>query len=163
RVIDDLGPSAKLVFRKATRGSENFERGPIVNVVAAPKGFDQRLVAGQMRQNAKLDLRVVGGNQKMAWICDERAADFPSELGPNGNVLEVGIAAAQSASRRHGLVETRVHTASFGVDELWQGVDVGSFELLQRAPFENQSWQVVRQRQLLKDLDCCRCRLGLHV
>ena len=61
-----------------------------------------------MREHAQLDLRVVGRDEHVAGIGDERAADLAAELGADRNVLQVGIAAAQTAGRRHRLVEARV-------------------------------------------------------
>ena len=81
----------------------------------------------------------------MSGVGDERAADFPAELGPDRDVLQVGIAAAQPAGRGDRLVEARVDAAGLGVDELRQRVDVGALELLQAAPFQDQPRQVVRR------------------
>ena len=74
---------------------------------------DERLVARQVREHAQLDLRVVGGDQHVPAVGDERAPDLPAELGANRNVLQVGIAAAQPAGRRDRLVEAGVHAPGF--------------------------------------------------
>ena len=82
-----------------------------MDVVAALERLDQRLVAGHVREHAQLDLRVVGGNQDVARVGDERAADLAPELGADRDVLQVRIAAAQTAGRRDRLVEAGVHAA----------------------------------------------------
>ena len=138
---------------ETTRGPEHFHGRLIVDVVAAFEGFDERLVAREMRQHAKLDLRVVRGNEDVAGVRDERAADLASELGPNRNVLKVRIAAAQTARGSHRLVERRVHATRDRIDELRQGVDVGALQFLQSAPLEHEAWHLMCQSELLEYLD----------
>src|SRR4029453_9671977 len=48
-----------------------------------------------------------------------------------------------------GHVEGGVDARGLGVHELRQRVDIGAFELLQRAPLEDQPRHVVRKRQFL--------------
>ena len=86
-------------------GAEHLQRGPIVNVFAAPERFDQRIFLRQVREHAQLDLRVVGRNQHEPGIGDERAPDLAPEIRADGNVLQVGIAAAEAPGRRHRLIE----------------------------------------------------------
>ncbi len=88
----------------------------------------------------------------MAGFRDEGAPDLASELGPDGDVLQVRIAAAQPAGSRHRLVEAGVDAAGVGIHELGQGVDVGAFQLHQRTPFENHAGKVVRERELFEHL-----------
>ena len=76
---------------------------------------DQRRVLGQVREHAELDLRVVGRDQHVARLGDERAADLAAELGADRDVLQVRIAAAQAAGRGDRLVEAGVHAAGLGV------------------------------------------------
>ena len=111
-----------------------------------------------MREDAQLDLRVVGRDQPIAGLGDEGAADLAANLGADRDVLEVRIAARQPAGCRNRLVERRVDAARVRVDQQRQRVDVGAFQLGERAPFENQTRQVVRQRQLLEHLDRRRGR-----
>ena len=75
-----------------------------------------------------------------------------------GMFCRFGIAARQPAGRGDRLVERGVDAAGLRIDQLRQRVDVGAFELCQRAPLENQPRQVVRQRQLLEHLDGGRRR-----
>ena len=66
---------------------------------------------GQVREHAELDLRVVGRDQHVAGVGDERAADLAAELGADRDVLQVRIAAAQAAGGGDRLVEAGVHAA----------------------------------------------------
>ena len=106
-----------------------------------------------MRQHAQLDLRVVRRDQHVSRIGDEGAPDLPAELGPDRNVLQIRVAAAQPSGRGDGLIEAGVNAAGVGVDQLRQRVDVGALQFLQRPPLENEPRQLVRERQLLEHLD----------
>ena len=139
-------------------GAEHFRRRLIVNVVAAPERLGERFIVGQVRQDAQLDLRIVGRNQHVPGVRDERAADLASKLGANRDVLQVRVAAAQPAGRRHRLVETRVDATGLRVHELGERVDVGAFQLLERPPFKNQPWQLVPKRELFEHFDRRRRR-----
>ena len=50
-----------LVGLKTRRNAENFLRRARVDILVARKSFDQQRVFGHVRQDPKLDLRVVGG------------------------------------------------------------------------------------------------------
>ena len=80
-------------------------------VVAATVGLDQQRIFGKMRQQAQLDLRVVGGQQHVAGFSDERGANFAAEFGADGNVLQVGIVRREPAGGRAGLIEGGMQTA----------------------------------------------------
>ena len=99
----------------------------------------------------------------MARVGDERAPDLAAELGANRDVLQVGIAAAQTPGRRPRLVEARVHAAGLRVDQLRQRIDVRAFQLLQRPPLEDEARQLVREGELLEHFHGGRRGLRLHV
>ena len=88
-----------------------------MDVVAARERVDQRLVAGQVREHAQLDLRVVGGDQHVPGLGDEGAADLAADLGADRDVLQVRIAAAQAPGRGDRLVELRVDAAGLRVHQ----------------------------------------------
>ena len=121
-----------------------------MDVVAAPERLDQCFVLRHVLEHPQFDLRVVRRDQHVAGLGDEGPADFAAERRLDRDVLQVRIAAAQASGRRACLVERRMDAARLGVDELRQRVDVRAFELHQRAPLEDVSRQVVRQRQLLE-------------
>ncbi len=90
-----------------------------------------------MRQDAQLDLRVIGGEQRPAGLGDERGANLAAQLGAHGDVLQIGVGGAEAAGGRAGLAEARVQAAGGGIDQLGQRVDVGGFELGDFAVFED--------------------------
>ena len=90
-------------------GAEHLQRGPIVDVFAAPERVDERLLLGQVREHPQFDLGIVGGNQHASGIGNERAPDLAAEIGADRNVLQVGIAAAETPRGGDRLVEGRVH------------------------------------------------------
>ena len=141
--------------------AEHLRRRAIVDVLAARERVDQHLLARQVRQDAQLDLRVVGGDQDVAGLGDERAADVAPDLGADRDVLQVGIAAAQAPGRGDRLVEAGMDAAGLGVDQLRQRVDVRALQLLQAAPLEHQLRQLVGERELLEHFERRRLRLGL--
>src|SRR5439155_11541398 len=122
RVIDHLRRAAALVLVHAAVGTKHPQRGLVMDVIAAPKGLDERFVFGEMCQYAKLDLRIVRGNQHVTGLGDERAPDLATKLGADRDVLQVWIAAAQSTCGGHRLIEARMHAAGRWIDELGQGV-----------------------------------------
>ncbi len=68
-----------------------------MNVEAFGKGLLQRLDIGDMRQETKLDLAVVGGDEKVALLRDEGRADLAPILCANRNVLEVRFGGSKAA------------------------------------------------------------------
>ena len=81
--------------------------------------------------------------------------------GPDGDVLQVGVVAAQPPGRRHRLGERGVHAAGVGVDELRQCVDVGSLELRQTPPLQHLARQIVDEGELFEHVHRGRGRLRL--
>ena len=75
-------------------------------ILIGGKGFEQRGVFGEMRQQAKLDLGIVGAENTTGFVrWDESGADFSTHLCPHGNVLQVRVGGRQSPCRRYRLVE----------------------------------------------------------
>ena len=152
RVVHHFRLAPGLVAIARAVRSEDLQGRLLVKVGPAPERFDQEFVTGHMREDAELDLRIVRRDQHVAGFRDEGAPDLASELGPDGDVLQVRITAAQPAGCRHRLVEAGVNAAGVGIHELGQGVDVGAFQLHQRTPFENHAGEVVRERELFEHL-----------
>ena len=124
--------AAQLVRLEAAVGAEHLQRRAVVDVLAGAERLDQRLFAGQVREHAQLDLRVVGGDQHVARRGDERAPDLAAELGADRDVLQVRVGAAQAPGGGDGLVEAGVHAAGLGMHQQRQRVDVGALQLVQR-------------------------------
>ena len=91
-----------------------------------------------MRGQTQLDLAVVGREQHVARIGDERVADFAPDLGPDRDVLQIGVVRGQAAGLRTGQRETGVDAARLGVDHRLERVGVSRFQLGQLAPVEHQ-------------------------
>ena len=111
-----------------------------------------------MRQNAQLDLRIVGGEQRVAGAGDERGANLAAEFRAHGNILQVRVRGTEAARRRAGLAEAGVQAAGFGVNQFRQRVHVGGFELADFAVFEDFARQFVRERQFFEHVRGGRAR-----
>ena len=61
--------------------------------------------------------QVVGFDEDVARVGGEGASDLAAERRPDRDVLQVRIAAAQAARRRHRLIERRVNAPRRRVDE----------------------------------------------
>ena len=125
------------------RHAEDLAGGHGVDVEAVAEGLLQRLDVGDMGEQAQLDLGVVGAQQHMALLGDEGLADAPALLGPDRDVLQVGVGRRQppGRGRRHG--EGGVDPARVRVDLLDQGVGIGALQLGQLAPFQHLDRQFV--------------------
>ena len=87
-----------------------------MNVLVARERREQAFVAGQVRHDPKLDLRVVGGEQLEARRRDERLADAAAFGGADRNVLQVRVGRRQPARRGDGLVVRRVDALGARID-----------------------------------------------
>ncbi len=83
-------------------------RGGGVNVLASLEGGDQALFVDDVGQHPQLHLAVVGGEEQVARRHHEGLADLPAHLRADGDVLQVGVAAAHAPGGRAGLVEAGV-------------------------------------------------------
>ena len=108
------------------------------------------LVAGEVREQPQLDLRVVGRHEQLARReRHERLADLAAELRTHGDVLQVRVRRGQAAGRRDRLVEARVHAPVAGAHAR-QGIDVGGLDLGKLAVAQHERGQVVLMRELLE-------------
>ena len=88
---------------------------------------------GGVREHAQLDLRVVGGDQHVARLGLEAAADLAPERRADRDVLHVRVGARQPPGLRDRLQERRVDARAL-VDELRQHVEVGLDQRRELAP-----------------------------
>ena len=72
-------------------------------------------VAGEVGEQAQLDLRVVGDQEGPAGCGDEGGADLAAELGADGDVLEVGVGGGEAAGGGAGWIEGGVEAAGRGM------------------------------------------------
>ena len=73
--------SSRVFALKTARGRAR------VDVFVLSEGFEHHLVSGDVRQQAQLDLRIVGREQNVPVGGDERAADAAAHLGADRDVL----------------------------------------------------------------------------
>ena len=105
-----------------------------MDVFAGAEDLFQHLLLGDVGEHPQLDLAVVGGKQAGALLGDEAGAHGPTDLGPDRDVLQVGIGAGEAAGGRRRLVEGGVDAAGRGIDQIGQRVEVGVLQLGQLTP-----------------------------
>ena len=94
-----------------------------VQVLPAAEGLDQRLVRGQVRHDAHLDLGVVGGHEALVALADgEGLSDAHPLLVTGRDVLQVGVGGGQASRGGDGLLEGGVD-APVGLDGLAQSLN----------------------------------------
>ena len=91
RKVDGLRPRPHFRRHARLRHSENHRSRLTVNVATALERRDELRIAGEVSQQAELDLRVIGGQQKASRRRNEGSPDFAAALRAHGNVLQVGI------------------------------------------------------------------------
>src|SRR5579872_5345823 len=149
--INYFGGAAMLGSLGKGRDVENFLCGARVNVLGAAKGFDENRVLGKMREDAQLDLGIIGGKQNVARLGDEGGANFAAELGANRNVLQIGIRGAETSGGSAGLIDLRVQAASVRGDELVERVRIRGIEFRDFAIIHHQLGQFVERGKLGED------------
>jgi len=104
--VHGLRAAAHLRGHVAHRHAEHARGRFGVEVLAALERRHQVFVFGKVREQAQLDLRVVGRKEPIARReRHEALAYMPTEIGAHGNVLEVRVGRAQTSRRGDGLVE----------------------------------------------------------
>ncbi len=97
-----------------------------VEVLAGGEGLDQCLVLGEVGHDPQLDLRVVGGEQRLVALADDEGpADHPALLGADRDVLQVRVLRGEPAGGGDHLVEGGVDPPGRG-DRLEQALDGGA-------------------------------------
>ena len=82
-----------------------------------------------MSQHTQLDLRIIGRKKPpIFWVSNKGLANLPAGVGPNRNVLEIGILGTQSAGGCHILHERSVHSLRFWINQRQQGIGIGTSE-----------------------------------
>ena len=111
-----------------------------VDVLVPQEGLQEPRVPGEVRQDAKLYLGVVGGQESplRRSLRHEGSPHLSAQLRADGYVLQVGVVAGHAAGRRPRLVVAGVDAPRERVDQLRQGVHVsrlqlGEFTILQNA------------------------------
>ena len=98
--VDHLGDVA-LVLRQRRRVLAEHLRGRRrVDVLVPRERLAQPRLAGDVREDAQLDLAVVGRDQAVSLLGDERGADLAPELGADRDRLQVRVRRREAAGRR---------------------------------------------------------------
>ena len=98
---------------------------------------------GDMGEDAQLDLAVVGRDQLHALRRDEGAPDLAALLGADRDVLQVRLRRREPPGGRRGQRVGGVHAAGRRIDEAWQRVGVGGFQLGDLPPLEHPRRQLM--------------------
>ena len=138
-------------------------RGCCMDIVSLEKGFHQVVVLGQMCHDAQFDLAVVGAEEEFSCIWDECLAYLLSQCIAHGDVLQVGIAAGETACGGDCLIERGVYVSGFGVDQLGECVYICSQQFLKTAEFQYLAYNRVLASERFKDflVGCVLSCLGL--
>src|SRR5207248_10803075 len=112
--IYDLGIAAVLWGDHERRHIEHLRGGKGVNVIAPTEGFDQQFILGKVGEQAKLDLRIIGGKQTIAAVGDEGSANLPAELAVDRNVLQLGSHRRRAPRRGPQRIERSVQALRGG-------------------------------------------------
>src|SRR5690606_19893277 len=62
-----------------------------MDVSTRSKSLDEPVILRNMGENSQLNLGVIRFDQTPTLLREEKAADLPPLLGPNGNVLQIGV------------------------------------------------------------------------
>ena len=104
-----------------------------------------------MRQNAKLDLRIVCIHEHIAILRYEYLADSTPKLHAHRNVLQVWLSAADSSRSCDGLIEFSVNTSVFP-DKAGQSLGIGGIQLGQLTIIQDHLNHRIIRRQLLQHI-----------
>src|SRR5213076_660196 len=81
--VDHLRDVALVLRQRRLVLAEHLRRGRRVDVLAARERLAELRLARDVREDAQLDLRVIGRDEAAAALGDERAPDLAPELGPD--------------------------------------------------------------------------------
>ncbi len=98
---------------------------------------------GHVSEHAQFDLAVIGRNELLALFRDKRLTDLAALRGSDRDVLDVWLGGGQTARGGGRQRERGVDAARLLIDEAWQGVGVGGFQLAQLAPLYDFAWQLM--------------------
>ena len=107
---------------------EHFGGGDGVEIAARQEGLLHGLIIGDVGEKPQLDLGVVGVHQDIALLGDEEAANLTAHLGAGGDILQIGLGAAQAARCRDGHLKAGTD-AVIGVHGFQKTLGVGGVQL----------------------------------
>ena len=136
-----------------------------MHVLTRTEGLDQCRVFTEVCHQAKLDLRIVGTEERTTLLGDKGFTDGSSLGGTDGDILDVGITAGETTRSRNSLVKGRVDLPIW-VDQLGERFYVGAEELLHSSVVEDLPHHWVLISELLqylfaRGIATSLCLLGL--
>ena len=114
-------------------------------------GPHQQRVAAEVRQQPQLNLRVIRRKQLRPRRGRKRRPNLPSQLRPNGNILQVRVDRRQPSRRRGRRLKGRMH-ARIRVGQQRQRVYVIRLQLRQVTELQHQPRHFMLLRQLLQHI-----------
>ena len=106
----------------------------------------QRLIPGEVRQDAQLDLGIVRPVEEVTVGGNESLTNLPTQLGTYRDVLEIWIARRKPPGGRHRLIEAGVDPTRSRKHELGQSVHIGRPQFLQLPIFHHEPRDLVPLR-----------------
>ena len=134
-----------------------------MNVLSAEEGVDEILIAGEMRHDAQLYLRVVGGKEELALIGNKSLAHLFALSIPHGNVLQIRIGRGEASGGCDGLIEGGMYVPRLLVDEQREGVDIGAEQFLEAAVLKDFLHDGMAAPQALQDFFRCDILPGFRL
>ncbi len=136
--VDGFRTATLLVAHLIQGNPENLRRRGPMNVLSGLECLPQALVAGEVRHDPQLDLRVVGRQQTPAPGRDECLPNAPALGCAHGNILQIRLRGREPARGGDGLVIARVHPAGLRIDAGGERVRVGGLELAHASVLEDE-------------------------
>ena len=126
--------------------AEHLGRRPRVDVLPTLERLAQHRLAGDVGEDAELDLAVVGREEPVPVLGDERRPDLAAEIGPDRDRLQVRVRRREPPRGGDGLVERRVQPAVTLRDQRRQRQQVGVEQLRVLAPLLDHRHDLVVRR-----------------
>ena len=122
-----------------------------MNILSRPKCADQDLIFRKVRQYAKFHLRIVRRDQHIPLFGNESAPDQASQIGPDRDVLQIGIRARQPSSGRARLVERSMDSSGLRMNQRGKSIHISGFKFGNLPVFENQFGNLIGLRKFFED------------
>ena len=115
---------------------------PFANTASKPR------ILRQVRQDARLDLAIVGAEQGMAWRRNEGFADAQAIVALHRNILQIRLGGGEPSGRRDGLIERRMEPLGLRIHQLGQRIHIGGLEFAEAPIVHDLRGQFVLGSQL---------------
>ena len=117
--VDRLGGAPHILGHLILRHAEDVRSHRRVDVLAALEGLYHPLVATDVRHDAQLNLRIVGGQDNVVFVGGhESLADVATPLGAHRDVLQVRVHRAETPRGGDRLRERGVDAPRLGINQL---------------------------------------------